>query len=81
MNTNGNGVWRTIAVIAITALLSVSVTVFAIGVDKVDRIEVKAMILEQSPYLQDKSGIDERLSSIQETLQEIKAELKEIRKK
>jgi hypothetical protein len=60
--------WKTFAIIAITALLSISVTVVAIGLDKPDTSEVKDMIEDLSPYRQERSGLIERLNAIDQRL-------------
>ncbi|MFZ0640650.1 MAG: hypothetical protein WA020_11860 [Candidatus Acidiferrales bacterium] len=63
-NGNGNGLWRTIALMAFSGLGGCVSTAYFIGHSMVTRSDVSLMIATQSPYAQDKNDIYNRLEEL-----------------
>jgi hypothetical protein len=63
-NGNGNGLWRTIALMAFSGLGGCVSTAYFIGHSTVTRSDVSLMIATESPYAQDKNDIYNRLEEL-----------------
>jgi len=72
-------IWKDIAVILSTALIVGVGAWLSFGKGSITRIEAKEMIADDSPWVKDRGGVEQRLKSIEGVLVEIKDELKEAR--
>jgi len=62
--SNGNGIWKTIALMAFSALGGCITTAYSVGRNIVTRTDVEQMIATESPYVQDKADIYDRLNEL-----------------
>ncbi|MFZ0335394.1 MAG: hypothetical protein WAN10_12790 [Candidatus Acidiferrales bacterium] len=70
LNGNGNALWRTIALMACSALGGCISTAYSIGHSSVTRSDVSQMIATESAYAQDKNDIYNRLGELRSGQQE-----------
>ena len=72
-------IWKDIAVILSTALIVGIGAWLTVGKGSITRSEAKEMMAEDSPWVKERAGVEQRLRSIEGVLVEIKDELKEAR--
>jgi hypothetical protein len=63
-NGNGNTLWRTMALMAFSALGGCITTAYSVGRNIVTRTDVEQMIATESPYALDKADIYNRLEEL-----------------
>ncbi len=69
-NGNGNALWKTVSLMAFSALGGCISTAYFIGHSMVTRSDVSLMIATESPYAQDKNDIYNRLEELRTGQQE-----------
>lgn len=69
-NSNGNTLWRTVSLMAFSAIGGCISTAYSIGHSTVTRSDVMQMIATESPYVQDKNDIYNRLEELRSGQQE-----------
>ena len=74
-NGNGSTIWRTIALMAVSALGGGISTAYSIGHSTVTRSDVHDMIAIESPYVQDKNDIYNRLEELRNGQEETNKKL------
>lgn len=75
-------VWKTLAVIAITALLSMAATVVTVAKDTPTREQISEMIQTESPYIRDQNLVRQIAEDVREVrvqVTELTAEVAELR--
>ena len=72
-------IWKDIAVILSTALIVGAGSWLSFGKGAISRTEAKEMMRDESPWVMEKAGVEQRLKSIETVLIDIKDELKEAR--
>ncbi|MGB6483273.1 MAG: hypothetical protein WBE86_07275 [Candidatus Acidiferrales bacterium] len=68
--SNANALWKTISLMAFSALGGCVSTAYFIGHSTVTRSDVSRMIVTESPYAQDKNDIYNRLEELRTGQQE-----------